>query len=70
VQPFIDRIRDIANVEPKDDAVDVASSDARTLIAAARREAYAVGVESSLNVAARSRKGVEPAGVGTQGGSR
>jgi hypothetical protein len=64
-QPVNDKILDIANVGPKDDVVALGSRDAQIVIAAARREAYAVGIESSPNVAARPRKGVESAGVGT-----
>lgn len=54
-QAFIDKLLDMANVGPNDCVVDLASRDARIVIAAAKRGAHGVGLECSKDVAGRAR---------------
>jgi precorrin-6B methylase 2 len=62
-QELVDTMLSIAGVTPDDIVVDLGSGDGRTVITAARRGAYAIGVEYNPDMVELSRKNAEIAGV-------
>ncbi len=63
VPALVDKMLDMAQVTPHDVVYDLGSGDGRTVIAAARRGARAVGIEYDANMVALSRKNAEREGV-------
>jgi len=63
--PFelVDKMLDIAGVNSKDYVIDLGSGDGRTVIAAARLGAYAIGIEFNADMVELSRKKAAEAGV-------
>lgn len=64
--PLVDRMLDMAKVTPQDYVIDLGSGDGRTVIAAARRGARAMGVEYNPDMVALSKKNAAAAGVGAR----
>jgi SAM-dependent methyltransferase len=62
-QALVEAMLDMAKVTPSDYVIDLGSGDGRTVIAAARRGAKALGVEYNPNMVALSRRNAEKAGV-------
>ena len=62
-QELVNKMLDMAKVTPKDFVMDLGSGDGRTVIAAAKRGAQAVGVEYNPDMVALSRRNAEKAGV-------
>lgn len=63
VPALVEKMLDMAQVTPKDVVYDLGSGDGRTVIAAARRGARAVGIEYDANMVALSRRNAEREGV-------
>ncbi len=63
VPALVDKMLDMAQVTPRDVVYDLGSGDGRTVIAAARRGARAVGIEYDENMVALSRRNAVQAGV-------
>jgi precorrin-6B methylase 2 len=59
----VEKMLDIAEVTPKDIVIDLGSGDGRTVIAAAKRGATAIGVEFNPDMVALSQANVKKAGV-------
>jgi precorrin-6B methylase 2 len=59
----VQRMLDMAKVTPQDFVMDLGSGDGRTVIAAAKRGARAMGVEYNPDMVALSKKNAEEAGV-------
>jgi precorrin-6B methylase 2 len=62
-QSLVEKMLDMAKVTPKDFVVDLGSGDGRTVIAAAKRGATALGIEFNPDMVALSRKNAADAGV-------
>ena len=62
-QTLVDRMLDIANVTASDYVIDLGSGDGRTVIAAAKRGAKALGVEYNPKMVALSIKNAAKEGV-------
>ncbi len=62
-QVLVEKMLDIAKVTPKDYVIDLGSGDGRTVIAAAKRGARAMGIEYNPNMVELSRRNAEKAGV-------
>lgn len=60
---LVDRMLDLAHVTSSDFVVDLGSGDGRTVIAAAKRGAHALGVEYNPDMFAVSRRNAVEAGV-------
>ena len=60
---LVDKMLDLAHVTAQDYVIDLGSGDGRTVIAAARRGARALGVEYNADLVALSTKNAETAGV-------
>ncbi|MGD9953324.1 MAG: class I SAM-dependent methyltransferase [Burkholderiales bacterium] len=60
---LVDRMLNLAHVTPADVVLDLGSGDGRTVIAAARRGARAVGVEFDPHMVELSRRNARAAGV-------
>lgn len=60
---LVERMLDMAKVTPQDYVIDLGSGDGRTVIAAARRGARALGIEYNQDMVALSRRNAERAGV-------
>jgi SAM-dependent methyltransferase len=60
---LVDRMLDIAQVTPRDYVIDLGSGDGRTVIAAARRGARALGIEYNPDMVALSERNAAAAGV-------
>jgi precorrin-6B methylase 2 len=60
---LVEKMLDLANVTPKDFVMDLGSGDGRTVIAAAKRGARALGIEYNPDMVALSRKNATAAGV-------
>jgi SAM-dependent methyltransferase len=60
---LVDRMLNLAHVTPSDVVLDLGSGDGRTVIAAARRGARAVGVEFDPHMVELSRRNARAAGV-------
>ena len=63
-QQLVDKMLDMAKVTPKDFVMDLGSGDGRTVIAAAKRGANALGVEYNPDMVALSKRNAQKAGVG------
>jgi len=61
---MVTRILDLAKVTPRDTVMDLGSGDGRTVIAAARRGAQALGVEFNPDLVEYSKRRAEKARVG------
>ncbi len=64
--PLVDTMLDMAQVTANDFVMDLGSGDGRTVIAAARRGARAVGVEYNPDMVALSRRNAAAANVGNK----
>jgi precorrin-6B methylase 2 len=60
---LVNKMLDMAKVTPRDFVMDLGSGDGRTVIAAARRGARAMGIEYNPEMVALSQKNAEKAGV-------
>jgi SAM-dependent methyltransferase len=60
---LVERMLDVAHVVPNDYVIDLGSGDGRTVIAAAKRGAKALGVEYNPKMVELSKKNAEKAGV-------
>ena len=60
---MVEKMLDMARVTPQDYVIDLGSGDGRTVIAAARRGARALGVEYNPDLVAVSRRAADAAGV-------
>ena len=65
-EALVQKMLDLANVTAKDYVIDLGSGDGRTVVAAARRGATAVGFEFNPDMVALSRKRAAEAKVGTR----
>src|SRR6186713_204419 len=61
--PLVERMLDMAKVTPQDYVIDLGSGDGRTVIAAAKRGARALGVEYNPDMVTLSKKNAADAGV-------
>jgi precorrin-6B methylase 2 len=61
--PLVEKMLDLAKVASKDYVIDLGSGDGRTVIAAARRGARAVGIEFNPDLVALSQRNAAAAGV-------
>jgi SAM-dependent methyltransferase len=61
--PLVEKMLDMARVTPADYVIDLGSGDGRTVIAAARRGARALGIEYESNLVELSRLRAQQAGV-------
>lgn len=62
--PLIEKMLDMARLEPRDRLVDLGSGDGTLVIAAARRGARALGIEYDLPLVEFSKRRARAAGVG------
>jgi SAM-dependent methyltransferase len=62
-EELVQKMLDMAKVTPKDFVMDLGSGDGRTVIAAAKRGARAVGIEYNPDMVQLSRRNAEKAGV-------
>jgi precorrin-6B methylase 2 len=62
-EPLVEKMLDLAKVTPNDFVIDLGSGDGRTVIAAARRGARALGVEYNPEMVALSKRNAARAGV-------
>jgi SAM-dependent methyltransferase len=62
-QALVDKMLDMAKVVPQDFVMDLGSGDGRTVIAAAKRGAHALGIEYNPDMVELSRKNAKAAGV-------
>jgi len=62
-QALVDRMLDMAKLKPRDFVMDLGSGDGRTVIAAAKRGARALGVEYNPDMVELSRRNAEKEGV-------
>jgi len=62
-QSLVERILDMAHVTARDYVVDLGSGDGRTVIAAAKRGARALGIEYNPDMVALAKRNAEEAGV-------
>ncbi len=62
-EALVQRMLDMAKVTPKDFVIDLGSGDGRTVIAAAKRGARALGIEYDPNMVELSKKNAAAAGV-------
>ncbi|HET9735861.1 MAG TPA: class I SAM-dependent methyltransferase [Burkholderiales bacterium] len=60
---LVNKMLDMAKVTPRDFVMDLGSGDGRTVIAAAKRGARAMGIEYNPDMVALSQKNAEKAGV-------
>lgn len=60
---LVERMLDMAQVTPSDYVVDLGAGDGRTVIAAAKRGARALGIEYNPDMVALARRNAEQAGV-------
>jgi SAM-dependent methyltransferase len=60
---LVERMLDMAKVTPQDYVIDLGSGDGRTVIAAAKRGARALGIEYNPDMVELSRRNAEKAGV-------
>ena len=63
VSALVERMLDMARVTPADFVIDLGSGDGRTVIAAAKRGARAVGIEYDASMVTLSRRNAEQEGV-------
>ena len=62
-QDLVDKMLDLAEVTPDDYVIDLGSGDGRTVIAAAKRGAQALGIEYNPKMVELSKKNAEAEGV-------
>src|SRR5512139_935863 len=62
-QPVVEKMLDMAKVTPQDYLIDLGSGDGRTVIAAAKRGAHALGIEYNPDMVELSRQNAEAEGV-------
>src|SRR5262250_1162525 len=62
-QALVDKMLDMAKVTPADYLIDLGSGDGRTVIAAAKRGAKALGIEYNPDMVELARQNAEKAGV-------
>jgi len=62
-QPTVEKMLDMAKVTAKDYVIDLGSGDGRTVIAAAKRGARALGIEYNPDLVALSKRNAAKAGV-------
>lgn len=62
-ETLVERMLDISKVTPNDTVIDLGSGDGRTVIAAAKRGAKAVGIEYNPDMVEFSKKAAATAGV-------
>lgn len=62
-QSLVERMLDMAHVTARDYVVDLGAGDGRTVIAAAKRGARALGIEYNPDMVALARRNAEKAGV-------
>jgi SAM-dependent methyltransferase len=62
-EELVQKMLDMAKVTPKDFVMDLGSGDGRTVIAAARRGAHALGIEYNPDMVELSRRNAQKAGV-------
>jgi len=67
-EQLVDKMLDMAKVTPKDFVMDLGSGDGRTVIAAAKRGAHALGVEYNPDMVALSKRNAAKAGVSDKAG--
>jgi hypothetical protein len=65
-QPVVEKMLDLAKVAPQDYVIDLGSGDGRTVIAAAKRGARALGIEYNPDMVELSRHNAEEAGVSSR----
>ena len=63
-QPLVEKMLDMAKVTPKDYVIDLGSGDGRTVIAAAKRGARALGIEYNPDLVGLSKRNAAKEGVG------
>ena len=63
-QALVDKMLDMAKVTPKDYVIDLGSGDGRTVIAAAKRGAKALGIEYNPDMVELSKRNAAAEGVG------
>jgi len=63
-QPLVEKMLDMAKVTPKDYVIDLGSGDGRTVIAAAKRGARALGIEYNPEMVGLSKRNAAKEGVG------
>jgi SAM-dependent methyltransferase len=63
---LVERMLDMAKVTPKDFVIDLGSGDGRTVIAAAKRGARALGIEYNPDLVELSRRSAEKEGVASR----
>ena len=61
--PLVEKMLDLARVEPHDYLIDLGSGDGRTVIAAARRGATALGIEYNADLVALAQRNAAAQGV-------
>lgn len=62
-QALVERMLDMIRVTPEDYVIDLGAGDGRTVIAAAKRGARALGIEYNPDMVALARRNAESAGV-------
>jgi len=62
-QPLVEKMLDMAKVTPKDYVIDLGSGDGRTVIAAAKRGARALGIEYNPEMVGLSKRNAAKEGV-------
>jgi SAM-dependent methyltransferase len=65
-QVLVEKMLDMAKVTPQDFVIDLGSGDGRTVIAAAKRGATALGIEFNPDMVELSKKNAAAAGVGNK----
>ena len=65
-QVLVDKMLDMAKVTPADFVIDLGSGDGRTVIAAAKRGARAMGIEYNPDMVELSKRNAAAAGVASQ----
>jgi SAM-dependent methyltransferase len=65
-EEVVDRMLRIADVGPKDFLIDLGSGDGRIVIEAAKRGAFALGIDNDPTLIAKSRENAAAAGVGSR----
>jgi precorrin-6B methylase 2 len=62
-EALVNKMLDMAKVTPRDFVIDLGSGDGRTVIAAAKRGAHALGIEYNPDMVALSKQNAKAAGV-------
>ena len=65
-QPVVEKMLELAKVTPQDYVIDLGSGDGRTVIAAAKRGARALGIEYNPDMVELSRQNAEAEGVASR----